>query len=70
MPNEIDALMALDPLELSAQDIDAIIIYQRKARAAYTSGAKPRKGSDSSPSISLEAIGLGAKSTPIKRRKV
>ena len=69
MPNEIDALMHLDPLELSAQDIDAIILYQRKARLAYDSGVKPKRGGATAP-IDLVAIGLEVKAPPVKRRKV
>ena len=69
MPNEIDTLMALDPLELSAQDIDAIILYQRKSRLAYDSGVKPKRGA-SGPPITLADIGLVKKSDPVKRRKV
>lgn len=68
MPNEIDLLMSLDPLELSAQNIDEIILYQRKQRLAYQSGAKPRKAS--SEPIDLEALGLIAKAEPLKRRKL
>lgn len=45
MANELDELMDKDPLSLSKQDIDAIIAYQRKARANYESGVKPKKGS-------------------------
>lgn len=69
MANEIDALMQLDPLELSAQDLDAIIAYQRKQRLAYASGTLPRKGSTPNP-IDLGAIGLAPAAKPIKRRKV
>jgi hypothetical protein len=46
MPNEIDRLMDLDPLELSAQDIDEIIKYQRKMKANFDAGIKSPKGED------------------------
>ena len=69
MPNEIDALMQLDPLELSAQNLDDIIAYQRKNRLAYASGTLPRKGSTPNP-IDLGSIGLTPEAKPIKRRKV
>ena len=68
MANEIDRLMSLDPLELSAQDIDSIIAYQRKARSAYDSGVKPKKAAE--VPIDLEALGLMSKGEAFKRRKV
>lgn len=68
MPNEIDALMALDPLELSAQDIDAIIAYQRRARAQWDSGVKPKRGT-TAPPTSLADIGLVVQKPVIKKRK-
>jgi hypothetical protein len=68
MPNEIDALMSLDPLELSAQDLDAIIAYQRKQRLAFESGVKPKKSSVSAPS--LAEILPEIKPAPLKRRKL
>jgi hypothetical protein len=43
MMNEIDRLMDLDPLELSAQDIDDIIRYQRKMKANFDAGIKSPK---------------------------
>lgn len=52
MPTNIDALMQLDPLGLSAQNLDEIIAYQRKARQSFESGVKPKKG-DSGPKIDL-----------------
>jgi hypothetical protein len=68
VPNEIDLLMSLDPLELSAQNIDDIILYNRKQRLAYQSGVKPKKGS--SEPINLEALGLVKKGPEIKKRKL
>ncbi len=41
--NDIDALMAIDPLELSRQDLDRIIAYQRKQRTLREQGARPKK---------------------------
>lgn len=40
---DLDELMARDPLELSEQDIDAIIEYHRKQRARKASGEKVTK---------------------------
>ena len=69
MPNTIDQLMAKDPLELSAQDIDEIIAYARKNRALWDSGAKPKKKGEGPP-ISLESLGMLQKAPEIKRRKI
>ena len=69
MANEINLLMSLDPLELSAQQIDAIIDYHRKARASYAAGGKPKKGG-STESLDLSALGLiSAPKVDVKRRK-
>lgn len=66
MANEIDRLMDLDPLELSAQDIDGIILYHRQARARHESGQKPEK--PEKQKLDLVALGLAPKVEPIKRR--
>jgi hypothetical protein len=52
--NEVDRLMDLDPLELSSQDIDEIIRYQRKMKANFDAGIKSPKGD--SPKIDLGAL--------------
>lgn len=66
--NYIDWLMSLDPLELSAQNIDEIIIVHRKGRLVHQSGVKPKKVTgESLPS--LESLRL-VKEEPIKRRKL
>lgn len=54
MQNEIDRLMSLDPLDLSAQDIDEIIAYQRKSRQNWEAGIKPKK--ESSGKVSLDKV--------------
>lgn len=41
--SDLDDLMYKDPLELSAQDIDAIIAYHRNIRAKKAAGEKPTK---------------------------
>lgn len=41
-PSELDELMSRDPLELSAQDIDKIIQFQRQARARREAGPTKR----------------------------
>lgn len=66
--NYLDWLMSLDPLALSAQNIDEIIADHRAKRGIHTSGGKLKRPTEK---IDLAAIGLGAKpSAPIKRRKV
>lgn len=69
MANEIDELMDKDPLELSAQDLDAIIAYQRKQKANFDAGIKPTKGGSDGPvKIDLVALGLAKAPEVIKRR--
>lgn len=68
-PNELDRLMSLDPLELSAQDIDQIIAYQRKARASADSGVKPKRGAAAPVKIDLAEIGLKVAKPDFKKRK-
>lgn len=65
--NYLDWLMTLDPLELSAQNIDDIIIVQRRARLMAESGVKPKKGPVNP--ITLEKIGLAPKGPELKRRR-
>jgi len=44
-PTDLTALMSLDPLDLTKQDLDRIISYQRKQRAMREGGAKTKKES-------------------------
>lgn len=66
--NYLDWLMTLDPLDLSSQNIDEIILIQRKARGMAESGIKPKKGSVNP--IKLASIGLASKGPEVKRRKI
>lgn len=66
MTKELDDLMNMDPLELSEQDIDDIIAYQRKARGEYDMEGKPQKAQGKK--IDLVALGLVKAPEPIKRR--
>jgi hypothetical protein len=52
--NTIDQLMELDPLELSDQNIEEIIEYQRKMQANFELGIKPKK--PDGPKLSLDKI--------------
>lgn len=73
-PTDINVLMSLDPLELTRQDRDAIIAYQRKMRAAREGGVKTRKPKEEGPKINIkDLLGTVLKPTPkagstIKRR--
>lgn len=73
-PNTIDELMDRDPLELTEQDLDAIIAYQRKQRARYEAGEKPSKPKGPAVGKSgvdlLKALGMGAKPDPTFKRRV
>lgn len=68
--NNIDELMSMDPLQMSAVDIDAIIAYHRRNRANAEAGVKPKKETGPSPKIDVAALGLSPVVTaePIKRR--
>ena len=70
IPNELDTLMNLDPLELSAQNIDKIIDYQRQARAHYEAGGKALKPTtDKMPKGDLaKSLGIGPKPVTLVRR--
>lgn len=58
-PSELDELMSRDPLNLSAQDIDKIIAFQRAARARRESGARTKKEYTSVQGQSLDLAKLG-----------
>lgn len=64
-PSELDELISRDPLELSAQDIDKIIAFQRAARARRESGGRTKKGVDA-PKVSLDLVALGLAKTDTK----
>lgn len=58
-PSELDELISRDPLDLSAQDIDKIIAFQRQARARREAGGgKAKRGADTSK-VSLDLVALG-----------
>jgi|SRR5882724_2941151 len=67
-PSELDELMARDPLELSAQDIDKIIAFQRQSRARREAGTKTKKdlGTAATTTIDLAALvrGIAAQAGP------
>lgn len=67
-PSELDELMARDPLDLSAQDIDKIIAYQRQQRASREDKAKPKKTAAQAGingSVDLVALVRGVSPAPV-----
>lgn len=66
--SDLDALMSADPLSLSAQDIDQIILYQRRHRANVEGGKKAVK--EAGPKASLQGILDGlVKAKPVEPMK-
>lgn len=64
-PSELDELMQRDPLDLSSQDIDSIIAYQRAARARREAGGRTRKaGAETTSGIDLVSLVKGTGPTP------
>lgn len=60
--NDIDLLMSLDPLQLSEQDLKAIIAYHRNQRALRESGARgSRAKKDTGPTAKIDLADLGLK---------
>ena len=63
-PSELDELMSRDPLQMTKQDIDQIIAYQRNASAQREApaGGRRRKSDltehDNAKPIDLAALGL------------
>lgn len=57
-PSELDELMARDPLELSAQDIDSIIAYQRQQRARKEAGGKTKRATKDGPPSGIDLVAL------------
>jgi len=68
MSNDLDELMSRDPLELSSQDIDAIIDFHRKARARRASGEKVTKPKIDVQEILSKTMAKPVDANPIKRR--
>ena len=61
-PSELDELMSRDPLELSAQDIDKIIAYQRNQRARKEAGGpKTRRATKASEPSGIDLVALVTK---------
>lgn len=70
--NTLDMIMDRDPVELSDQDLDAIIGYQRKYRANLEAGG-PKTKRTAKPGVKIDISALIKKpdavaGTTIKRR--
>lgn len=66
--NYLDWLMSLDPLQLSARNIDEVISYHRRNRSLVDAGVKPKK--NEGLKVDLAKIGLGKAPQVVKRRTV
>lgn len=71
-PSELDELMSRDPLDLSAQDIDKIIAFQRQARARREAGnGKTRKAKAEVQTSGIDLVALvKAASAPVTLKPV
>lgn len=54
--NEIDELMDLDPVNLSAQQIDQVIAIHRKWRSDYQAGVKPKKATGQKQTLDVASL--------------
>ncbi len=66
--NYLDWLMSMDPLELSARNIDEVIAYHRRNRQLVDAGVKPKK--NEGPKVDLAKIGLASAPQAVKRRTI
>jgi hypothetical protein len=64
MANELDELMNKDPLDLTQEDLQAIVNYHRRQRMIIAKGSK----AETKPTIDLETLGLIPKQPSINRR--
>jgi len=55
-PTDLTALMSIDPLDLTKQDLDKIIAYQRKQRLAREGGAKTKRATSDAPAVDIKAL--------------
>jgi hypothetical protein len=63
-PSELDELMSRDPLNLSAQDIDSIIAYQRQQRARREAGGKTKRLKAGDAPSGIDLVSLVTKQAP------
>jgi len=55
-PTDLTALMSLDPLDYTKQDLDKIIEYQRKQRRVREAGGKTKKATGEAPAVDIKAL--------------
>ncbi len=55
-PTDLTALMSLDPLDLTKQDLDKIIAYQRKQRIQREAGGRTKKATGETPAVDIKAL--------------
>jgi len=55
-PTDLTALMSIDPLDLTKQDLDKTIAYQRKQRLAREGGAKTKRATSDAPAVDIKAL--------------
>ncbi len=55
-PIDLTALMSLDPLDLTKQDLDKIIAYQRKQRMQREAGGRTKKATGETPAVDIKAL--------------
>jgi len=55
-PTDLTALMSLDPLDLTKQDLDKIITYQRKQRMQREAGGRTKKATGETPAVDIKAL--------------
>jgi hypothetical protein len=68
-PTDLTALMTLDPLQLSKQDLDRIIAYQRKQRVQREAGGKTKRAKEAGPAIDIKAL-MGKIAVPAPAKPV
>jgi len=55
-PTDLTALMSLDPVDLTKQDLDKIIAYQRKQRMQREAGGKTKRATGEAPAVDIKAL--------------
>src|SRR5229473_1593105 len=55
-PTDLTALMSIDPLDLTKQDLDKIIARQRQQRLAREGGAKTKRATNDAPAVDIKAL--------------
>lgn len=56
LPQDLNTILSLDPMDLTRQDRDVIVAYQRKHRAQLASGVKTKKAKESGPTINIKEL--------------